>query len=160
MTGLLVRRRIEAAGLLPFVEDRGGALAALGPKGQRLVDRADLVALGAAADLTRRWECGTQVRLHVPVAPAGLAVPSVGSERLLRHVAAMRLLGREGLRIGIDCDRVGIPIALVALGFGATDLVGSTLIGRRSEIEREVIRLGYELGPAGPEVRAAAAGGQ
>jgi hypothetical protein len=149
MITTLVRRRIEAAGLMPLVTDRGRAIATLGPEARRLVDHADPIALGAAADLVRRKGCGTLVRVCLPSVAESAVFTIVGSESLLRRVATLRLLGPDAVRIAVDCDRVGVKLALVALSFGASDLTGSIPAGRRREIEREIERLGFEPAPAG-----------
>jgi hypothetical protein len=145
MISKIVRRRIEMAGLLPFVEDRSFAIAALGAEARSVVEQADSIALGAAADLVRRKECDTVVRLYAPSAVRGDAVTVSEAAGVVRRVAAMRLLLPAGTRIAVDCDSAGLKIALLALGFGANDLVGSIPPERRREVEREVSRLGYGL---------------
>lgn len=144
MISPLVRRRIQAAGLLPLIEDRSRSLALLGAEARLLVARADLIALGAAADLVRRNECGTLAYLLAPGTCTSDWITVAEPADLVRAVAAVRLLGPPGVRIAVDCDSVGMKIAIVALGFGASDLVGTILPEARHEVDREIERLGYE----------------
>jgi hypothetical protein len=129
MTSKLVLELVENEGLAPLlaIRERGEVPADV----LDLAARAEILALGAAADLARRRECGDETRIHIPVAPpAGETVVVIGAgiaERgtaFLRRVAALRLAGPIGGRIVVDFGALGLEIAQVALCFGATDLAG------------------------------------
>jgi 2-iminoacetate synthase ThiH len=131
MTSKLVSELVERAGLSPLLAERERSVVPSGAEIDALVDGSDILALGAAADLARRRECGDDTRIHVPSAPAATsnvsvigASGSLAGTALLRHVARERLLGPIGRRIVVDFGAVGLEIAQVALSFGATDLAG------------------------------------
>jgi 2-iminoacetate synthase ThiH len=128
MTSKLVTELVERAGLAPLLASRERGVIPSATEAARLVEEADILALGAAADVARRRECGDETRIHVPAAPtdAELVVigASVAGTALLRLVARERLLGPIGRRIVVDFGAVGLEIAQVALSFGATDLAG------------------------------------
>lgn len=95
---------------------------------------ADLLALGAVADLVRAEEVGEVVRIHAegdhtPTATTiWVDVPAGTSELdVLRACAVTRIASAKGARIGIDWSRHGLELAQVALGFGVTDLRGSLM---------------------------------
>ncbi|HMI86510.1 MAG TPA: hypothetical protein VK550_20595 [Polyangiaceae bacterium] len=97
-----------------------------------LLASADILALGAAADVARRRECSPEVRVFAPFAPAANAIVTVLGAReaargtaLLRGIAVLRLTGPIGQSIVLDFDVLGLEIAQVGLSFGATDLAGS-----------------------------------
>lgn len=101
---------------------------------------ADLLALGAVADLTRSDDVGDVVRVY----PAGHhegrheRAPATGEQEVtwvdasthaseldfLRAVAVARIAARKGARIGVDWSKCGMELAQVALGFGASELRG------------------------------------
>lgn len=101
---------------------------------------ADLLVVGAVADIVRAEDVGDVVRIH----PAGhrdarspreaaagepevqWVETSAGSSELelLRAVAVARIAARKGARIGVDWSARGMELAQVALGFGASDLRG------------------------------------
>jgi hypothetical protein len=95
---------------------------------------ADLLVLGAVADLVRAEDVGEVVRIHEHasrVAAAGDAEltwvdASVHASELefLRAVAVARIAARKGARIGVDWSKCGLELAQVALGFGASDMRG------------------------------------
>lgn len=92
--------------------------------------RADLLALGAVADLVRSEELGEVVRLHhehdVSSGVLWVDVPAGTSELdVLRAIAIARIAGAKGARVGLDWSKYGLELAQVALGFGVTDLRGS-----------------------------------
>jgi 2-iminoacetate synthase ThiH len=129
MTSKLVSDLVERAGLAPLLASRERGVVPSGDDATRLVEEVDILALGAAADVARRRECGEETRIHVPAAPlpaTDLAVigAPVGGTALLRLVARERLLGPIGRRIVVDFGAIGLEIAQVALSFGATDLAG------------------------------------
>jgi hypothetical protein len=96
------------------------------PNAQSLLRAADILALGALADRIRAREVGDGVRLFVDGAPDPVAIAcrnAVGVE-LLREVAIARITGPQGASVRLDWDEVGLEIAIVALGFGADELVG------------------------------------
>ncbi len=131
MTSKLVSELVERAGLASLLAMRERGDVPAGEVMDELVERADVLALGAAADAARRHECGDEARIFVPAAPAasnevvvvGTGAVS-GGTALLRHVARERLLGPIGRRIVVDFGALGLEIAQVALSFGATDLAG------------------------------------
>jgi 2-iminoacetate synthase ThiH len=131
MTSKLVTALLESSGLVALLAERERGVVPSGAEGAQLVERSDLFALGAAADLARRRECGDETRIHVPAAPPSTSeVLLVGPEAagggtaLLRRIARERLLGPIGRRIVVDFGALGLEIAQVALSFGATDLAG------------------------------------
>jgi 2-iminoacetate synthase ThiH len=96
-----------------------------------LLASADILALGAAADIARRRECSPETRIFVPFAPPANAIVTVLGEReaargtaLLRGIAVLRLTGPIGQSIVLDFGVLGLEIAQVGLSFGATDLAG------------------------------------
>jgi len=93
---------------------------------------ADLLALGAVADLIRDEEMGDTVVIHRPEEGNGVTWIDAAASDLdvLRAVAVARIVGERGARIGVDWTRHGLELAQVALGFGASDLRGA--ITRRS----------------------------
>lgn len=92
---------------------------------------ADLLVLGAVADLVRTDDVGEVVRIHQREALAGepevqWVETSPGASELdfLRAVAVARIAARKGARIGVDWAVRGMELAQVALGFGASDMRG------------------------------------
>jgi hypothetical protein len=131
MTSKLVSELVERAGLSPLLAERERGVVPSGPEVDAIVERSDILALGAAADVARRRECGDETRVHVPAAPAATSEVSVigstasaAGTALLRHVARERLTGPIGRRIVVDFGAVGLEIAQIALSFGASDLAG------------------------------------
>ena len=131
MTSKLVLESLEGTGL--------GALLARRERGEvpdddavvELCANADVLLLGAAADLARRRECGPETRIFVPAPPTATAITTVLGEReaargtaLLRGIAVLRLTGPIGQSIVLDFGVLGLGIAQVGLSFGATDLAG------------------------------------
>jgi hypothetical protein len=123
-----------------FVEDalaRAGLRSVLAQKRAGDVDgltrtlatwrNADLLVLGALADLARQDEIGDVVRIHTAATASERDVAWVDAETdldVLRAVAVARILAPRGARVGIDWSRHGLELAQVALGFGASDLRG------------------------------------
>jgi 2-iminoacetate synthase ThiH len=135
---MFVLGAIEEAGLsLVLAQRRRGAIAEA--SSLDLLRRADLLALGALADLIRSEEVGDEVRLYVPppTAPEDdvVTLPLEGREltglELLREVAVARATGPRLARVRVDWTRCGLELAQVALGFGANELAGhlSTKVG-------------------------------
>ncbi|HEX9295989.1 MAG TPA: hypothetical protein VF881_09135 [Polyangiaceae bacterium] len=131
MTSKLVERLFEHEGLAPLLALRKEGGVPAGAEAADLLSRAALLALGAAADVARRQECGDEVRIYVPAPPPpgpGLLVlgasPPAGGTAFLRELATLRLTGPIGARIVVDFGAVGLEIAQVALSFGATDWAG------------------------------------
>jgi len=85
---------------------------------------ADFLEIGALADAVRKEEIGLDVAIHFGVAPDGLEIVKGGGIDLLRAVAIARLTSKPHARIGVDWRESGFEIAQVALGFGASELVG------------------------------------
>ncbi len=95
-----------------------------------VLEQADLLALGAVADLVRSEELGDVVRLHHEhddsSGVAWVDVPAGTSELdVLRALAIARIASAKGARVGLDWSKLGLELAQVALGFGVTDLRGS-----------------------------------
>lgn len=131
MTSKLVLESLDRAGL--------GAVLACRERGEiprddevvELLASADILALGAAADIARRRECSPEARIFVPFAPPGSATVTVLGVReaargvaLLRGIAVLRLTGPVGQAIVLDFGVLGLEITQVGLSFGATDLAG------------------------------------
>ena len=116
----LVERALLREGLLEVLEARR-ASSDLRVFERRLRD-ADLIALGALADVVRRDEVGALVRLHLDAPPSD-AIAARGID-LLREVAIARVLGPRAARVCVDFGASGLEIAQVALGFGASELAG------------------------------------
>ena len=132
----LVDVAVRAAGLEHVREARaaGSPVSLQDP----ILDRCDLLALGALADQVRVLEVGDLVRVHVGAPPEMDARESatlvevhvrdldVGARglRFLRDVAIARLTGPHGARVRIDWTECGMELAQVALGFGANELLG------------------------------------
>jgi 2-iminoacetate synthase ThiH len=99
----------------------------------RALETADLLAVGALADSVRREEVGDVVRIYANARPEAdaLAVevkrPGAGDAsgiRFLRDVAVARITGPIAARVRVDWAEVGLELAQVALGFGASELLG------------------------------------
>jgi 2-iminoacetate synthase ThiH len=99
------------------------------------LERADILAVGALADVVRAEESGDVVRVYANRAPdeasdavtvrrdAGAPGDSSGM-RFLRAVATARITGPRAARVRVDWSEVGVELAQVALGFGASELLG------------------------------------
>ena len=125
-----IDRAIAAAGLLPVVEARrAGNMDAVHASAD-LLREADLLVLGAIADGLRADEIGDTVHIHPGDVASEVAWvcprdgAPVGDLDILREVALTRILSPREARIGVDWSRVGLELAQVALGFGASDLRG------------------------------------
>jgi len=125
----LVDKAIAAAGLDAIGEARrAGDLAQVRAASAQLKG-ADLLALGALADRVRSEEVGDVVRVYANVPPAeGAEVvvvpPQTDGLSFLRAVAIARITGPRAARVRVDWTACGLEIAQVALGFGASELVG------------------------------------
>lgn len=122
-----VERAIEKAGLGDVLRARrAGDLDAVRSTMQAWKE-ADLLVLGAAADLVRSEEVGEAVVIHRPSEGHDVTwIEGQGSDlEVLRAVAVARLSSAPGARIGVDWTQHGLELAQVALGFGATDLRGA-----------------------------------
>ncbi len=122
MISKLVMLLVEREGLLPILALRErGAVPSAALLGD-LLDRSEILALGAAADAARRRECGDETRIHVPSAPLptdellviGPTAPARGTA-LLRLVAKERLGGPIGRRIVVDFGALGLVVHAHAL---------------------------------------------
>jgi hypothetical protein len=131
MTSKLVVQLLEREGLQPVLDLRARGVVPAERDIADLFARSDILALGAAADVARRRECGDEARIHVPSPPSahgnlvvvGATTAARGSA-LLRQIASLRLGGPIGLCIVVDFGVLGLEVAQVALSFGATDLAG------------------------------------
>ncbi|MDB4946487.1 MAG: hypothetical protein JWP97_6021 [Labilithrix sp.] len=121
---------IGRAGLLPVLTaHRAGDAAGVHALAVRL-GAADLLVLGAAADILRAEDSGPTVRIHDGENASSAGVtwvePTKGASELdtLRAVAIARITGPLDARVGIDWSQCGMELAQVALGFGASELRG------------------------------------
>jgi len=127
-----VEQAIAAAGLMPLFDARKArdfdAVRGSMPRWQK----ADLLVLGALADLARAADVGDEVRVHEDggdeVAWACETCEAASDLEVLREVAVLRIALGPGpvkrVRIGVDWGKCGLELAQVALGFGASDLRG------------------------------------
>jgi hypothetical protein len=126
-----VEESIAKAGLLPVLAaHRSGDLHAVRESIASL-RAADLLVLGAVADIVRTEDLGPTVHVHEGATGAGSpevtwVEPVKGASELdvLRAVAIARIVASRAARIGIDWSQCGMELAQVALGFGASDLRG------------------------------------
>jgi hypothetical protein len=119
----LVASALSRAGLADVAAARArGDRATLSAAEPRLWS-ADLLALGALADAIRAAEVGPVVRLHADRRTAGAALRGSGLS-LLRAVACARVLGERAAPVCVDWGACGLELAQIALGFGASELVG------------------------------------
>lgn len=120
----LTERALLREGLLEVLDARRTSAdwRALAPRFEPRLRDADLLALGALADLVRRDEVGDVVRIHLGAVPE-IAIASRGIA-LLRAVAIARVIGARAARVCVDFGASGLEIAQVALGFGASELAG------------------------------------
>jgi 2-iminoacetate synthase ThiH len=125
----LVDRALAEAGLTDIAHARrSGDLASVRAEIPRL-EAADLLALGALADRVRSDEVGDVVRVYANAVPDD-AADVVHFQRaeglaLLRQVAIARITGPRAARVRVDWTAIGLELAQVALGFGASELVGT-----------------------------------
>lgn len=128
----LVDRAFAAHGLAPIAEARRKGDLARVRELAGILETADLLAVGALADRVRAEEAGDVVRIYANVdADAGadvvfvsLADAGKGGFAILRRVAIARIVGPRAARVRIDWSESGLEVAQVALGFGASELVG------------------------------------
>ena len=162
----LVQRAVEEAGLSVVLAERRRA-GATDSGHLALLRDADLLALGALADLVRAEEVGAEVRMYVPPPPAVvedvLVFPAGGRVltglELLREIAISRVTGPHAARVRVDWTGCGLEIAQIALGFGANELAGHlstkigaligesdlTGVGRKSRLELATVAKKREL---------------
>jgi 2-iminoacetate synthase ThiH len=99
-----------------------------------------LLALGALADRVRKEEVGDTVKVFTRGTPssgpgafvvhADEAEVSKGRGTVLRRVAIARITGPRAGRVVVDWASVGLELAQVALGFGASELAGPVVTRR------------------------------
>jgi hypothetical protein len=136
-----VEEAIEKAGLLPVLAaHRAGDLEVVRAS-MPSWSSADLLVIGAVADMVRAEDVGETVQVHsvgvhearhegnsgTGSSPAVTWVEPVkgGTELdVLRAVAVARIAAGTGARIGVDWSQCGLELAQVTLGFGASDLRG------------------------------------
>ncbi len=128
----LVERALERAGLLAFARARLAGDAT--PSHVKAVEdrllAADLLALGALADAVRAHAVGDLVRIHADHDPAvawvrgGPRAHARAGLSLLRQVAILRIELPDAARVGVNYNELGLELAQVALGFGASELGG------------------------------------
>jgi len=102
------------------------------------LESADLLALGALADAARTEDVGDDVRIHLHGSPSDLAVLRGRGLELLRRVAIARIT--RGARVAVDFNECGFELAQIALGFGASELVGLALSKRGLPLANETSR--------------------
>jgi 2-iminoacetate synthase ThiH len=131
MTSKLVLESLDRAGLGTVLARRERGEVPDDDAVVELLASADILALGAAADIARRRECSPEAKIYVPFAPPANAIMTVLGEReaargtaLLRGISILRLTGPIGQSIVLDFGVLGLEIAQVGLSFGATDLAG------------------------------------
>ena len=81
MTSKLVLEALERAGLGTVLARRERGEVPDDDEVVELLAGADILALGTAADVARRRECGPEVRIFMPSAPPANAIGSVLGER-------------------------------------------------------------------------------
>jgi 2-iminoacetate synthase ThiH len=125
----IVDKAIASAGLAAVGEARrAGDLASVRAARTEL-HAADLLALGALADRVRDEEVGDVVRVYAnSTVDEADDVVHVAKEAdglsFLRAVAVARITGPRAARVRVDWTACGMELAQVALGFGASELVG------------------------------------
>lgn len=120
----LVTRTLEAHGLLALWSARSQGRV---PLRQDVPPGVDLVALGALADAVRQAEVGDVVRVFAnSEADAGAVVapPELRGLELAREVATLRITSPRGARVRVDWGGATLEMAVVCLGFGASELAG------------------------------------
>lgn len=124
---------IDRAGLADIRKARErGDRAAIEAAIPRL-EAADLLAVGVLADALRVQDVGDDVRIHLRGAPPELVLLRGKGLDLLRRVAIARIT--RGARITVDFTECGFELAQVALGFGASELVGTAADKRGLPLE-------------------------
>jgi len=129
---VLTDRAIVAAGLAPIAEARRAGDLARVRELASILETADLLAVGALADRIRADESGDVVRIFANVLAdlgADVVQVSLADENrlgfaILRRVAIARITGPRAARVRVDWSESGLEVAQVALGFGASELVG------------------------------------
>lgn len=170
MIGGYLRRVLERAGLCACVERlERGATASLDDL--VLLRSAPLGAVAALADAVRQRGRGGDVRLWVEGSipsesrPVVLSGATCDGPELLRRVALARLSTPVGGSVALHVE-AGLPLAEVALGFGADALVVDATAARalpladgspalRAQLENMVRRCGRRAlwqGRSGPSV--------
>ena len=120
-----VEEQIARAGLLPVLRARRAGDFEKARSDVAMLDRADLLALGAVADAIRVDEIGQEVRVHATAAEPVTWIHGGATDLdVLRAVAIARITGARAARVGVDWADVGLELAQVALGFGVSDLCG------------------------------------
>ena len=124
----LVDGALDAAGLAPLAAARRGGDYALVHVLAGALETADLLVVGALADALRKEEVGDVVRVFANVeadrAPEVVLVDGAPGLPLLRRIAIARIVSPKGARVRVDWAEIGLDLAQVALGFGASELVG------------------------------------
>ena len=131
-----IEEAIAKAGLLPVLTARRAGDLETVRATRDTWATADLLVLGAVADMVRSNDVGGGVRIHERDPLVGEAettwVETTTTSELdfLRAVAVARITGGNGssggagVRIGVDWSQRGMELAQVALGFGASELRG------------------------------------
>ncbi len=130
----IVETAIARAGLAPLLDARArGDEAEVKALAASLVSH-DLLVLGALADQIRATEASDAVRIYADVTPDDgptviMVTRSASTEAdtglgFLRAVALARITGPRAARVRVNWSDIGLELAQVALGFGASELVG------------------------------------
>ena len=132
-SSVLVNEAITRAGLSEVARARkAGDLEAV-RRAAGVLRGADLLALGALADEVRSDEVGDVVHVYTNVTPdpgddvIDMHAASMGTKAgidFLRAVAEARITGPRAARVRVDWSKVGLELSQIALGFGASELVG------------------------------------
>ncbi len=130
----IVETAIARAGLEPLLAARARGDYAEVRALAATLETHDLLVLGALADKIRAAEAQDLVRIFADVAaddgPAVVTVTRSASRDadtglgFLRAVALARITGPKGARVRVNWTDIGLELAQVALGFGASELVG------------------------------------
>lgn len=122
-----IEEAIERAGFGPLLTARRAGDYAKVTEEARALATADLLVVGAIADVVRVEEIGDEVHVHARREGGVLWVPDAtrGTDlEILRAIALARVTTPASVRVGVDWGKTGLELAQVALAFGATDLVG------------------------------------
>ncbi len=130
----IVEIAIARAGLEPLLAARARGDEAHVRELAAALDKHDLLVLGALADQIRAAEVADLVRIFADVeaddGPTVVTVTrsaSTGADTglgFLRAVAFARITGPKAARVRVNWTDIGLELAQVALGFGASELVG------------------------------------
>lgn len=121
--GPLLARALERAGLADVA---ARALLGEGLAGADLerLRSVDLLLVGGLADAVRAKHRGTPVTIG-SLSPS-LSVPDATGAEVLREIALARLSTRGEIGVSVSAAALGVQLAMVALAYGADELVVAT----------------------------------